>query len=256
MELKEKIQIFWNKKPCGTFGNIPEELNKEYFEKIWKRRYNLEPFISSIADFDNSKGKKVLEIGCGIGMDGAEFAKHGAIYTGIDLSDVSIKTCLKHFELYGLSGNIINADVENLPFEDDSFDIIYSWGVLHHTPNMQKGIDELYRVLKPNGKIIIMIYNRYSLVGLQLYIIHGLLKLKPFIKWDSLFFNHHESIATKALTDKETKILFNKFKEVFVKNIVTPYDVRIWKNIFMPKWFMKLIPSKFGFFKIIKGKKY
>jgi ubiquinone/menaquinone biosynthesis C-methylase UbiE len=72
-------------------------------------------------------------------------------------------------------------DAENLLFENDSFDIIYSWGVLHHTPDMQKAIDEIYRVLKPEGKVIIMMYNRYSLVGLQLYILHGLLKLKPFI---------------------------------------------------------------------------
>jgi len=115
-------------------------------------------------------------------MDGIEFAKNGALYTGIDLSTISIGVCKKHFELYDKKGNIINMDVENLMFEDNAFDLIYSWGVLHHTPNMEKAIDEVYRVLKPGGKIIIMIYNRYSLVGLQLYILHGLLKFKPFIK--------------------------------------------------------------------------
>jgi len=120
------IQNFWNKKPCGTFGCLPDNLDKQYFEKIRKRRYNLEPFIFDIAEFNNSKDKKILEIGCGIGMDGLEFAKNGAIYTGIDLSDTSIKMCQKHFELYNQKGDIINTDVESLPFEDNSFDIIYS----------------------------------------------------------------------------------------------------------------------------------
>ncbi len=256
MELKEQIKSFWNKKPCGTFGIIPDDLNIEYFEKIRARRYRLEPFIFDIVKFNETKNKKILEIGCGIGIDGIEFANNGADYTGIDLSAKSIDTCKKNFELYNQVGNIINMDAENLLFENDSFDIIYSWGVLHHTPDMQKAIDEIHRVLKPEGKVIIMMYNRYSLVGLQLYILHGLLKLKPFINWNDLFYNHHESIATKALTDHETKILFNKFKDVKMQNIVTPYDMRITRNKFMPKCFKKLIPHKYGFFRVITAKKF
>lgn len=255
MDLQNEIQKFWNKKPCGTFGNIPDILNIEYFEKIRNRRYRLEPFIFEIAKFKDWENKKVLEIGCGIGMDGLEFAKNGANYTGIDLSDKSIKVCKEHFKLFNQTGEIINTDVNNLPFDDNTFDLVYSFGVLHHNSSMQKGIDEVFRVLKPGGKIEIMVYNRYSLVGLQLYLVYGLLKLKPFINWKTLFFNHHESIGTKALTDNEAKEMFKSFKNLKVYNIVTPYDVRISRNKFLPSFFQKLIPSCFGFFKIITGEK-
>ncbi len=255
MDLKPDIKKFWNKKPCGTFGNIPKDTNREYFDKIKTRRYRLEPFIFDIARFNEHIGKNVLEIGCGIGMDGIEFAKNGAIYTGVDLSDESIKLCKKHFEIFKQCGNILNIDAENLPFENESFDLVYSWGVLHHIPNMQKSIDEIHRVLKQNGKIAIMIYNKYSLVGLQLYIVYGLLKLQIFKKFNDLYFNHHESRGTKAFTDKEALMMFKEFKDLRVYNIVTPYDLRISRNAFLPKIFQKFIPSRFGFFKIIIGNK-
>ena len=253
MEIKDTIQKFWNKKPCGTFGNIPKEVNAEYFDKIKKRRYLLEPFILKIANFNSYTGKKVLEIGCGIGMDGIEFAKAGAYYTGVDLSDQSISLCKKHFELFSQTGNIINTDAENLPFDDNTFDLVYSWGVLHHIPDMQKSINEVYRVLKPGGKIIIMIYNKYSLVGLQLYLVYGLLKFKLFKNFNTLYFNHHESVGTKAFTDNETRKMFKEFVNIKISNIVTPYDVRITRNRFLPAFVQRLVPSRFGFFKIILG---
>jgi len=254
MDLKNNIQKFWNTKPCGTFGDISGE-NKEYFDKIKNRRYRLEPFILDIAKFGDYRGKSVLEIGCGIGMDGIEFAKNGAVYTGVDLSDQSIRLCKKHFELFNQTGNILNLDAESLPFEDNSFDLVYSWGVLHHIPDMQKSINEVYRVLKPGGKITLMIYNKYSLVGLQLYLVYGLLKFKLFEKFNNLYFNHHESVGTKAFTDKETLEMFKSFSNLKVYNIVTPYDVRVTRNRFLPRFFQKLVPSRFGFFKIIIGNK-
>jgi len=120
---------------------------------------------------------------------------------------------------------------------------------------MQKSIDEVYRVLKPGGKIAIMIYNKYSLVGLQLYLVYGLLKLKFFRKFNDLYYNNHESLGTKAFTDLETKKMFKDFNDLKVFNIVTPYDVRITRNRFLPRIFQKLVPSRFGFFKIILGDK-
>ena len=107
-------------------GNIPEKTDREYFDKIKTRRYMLEPFILNIARFNEYMGRNVLEIGCGIGMDGIEFAKNGAIYTGIDLSDESVMLCKRHFEIFGQCGKILNIDAENLPFKDNSFDLVYS----------------------------------------------------------------------------------------------------------------------------------
>jgi len=253
--LKDKIKQFWNNKPCGTFGNIPQNIDLDYFNKIRERRYKLEPFIKQIAQFEKWQDKKVLEIGCGIGIDRMEFVKNGTDYTGIDVSEKSIELVKEYFSLNNQKTNLLLADAENLPFQDNTFDLVYSWGVLHHTPDILKAIKEIYRLLKPDGNIIIMLYNRYSLVGFQLYIRYGILKGKIRVNLTDLYAFHHESFGTKAFTDKEAEKLFCQFKELKMNNIVTPYDVRIAKNIFLPKIFRLFIPPKLGFFKIIRARK-
>ena len=254
-KFKDRIRDFWNKKPCGTFGIIPENVDRDYFDNIKKRIYRLEPFIGEIAGFNKLKGKKVLEIGCGVGTDGVEFARSGAYYTGIDASLNSLELAKKNFEFNDLRPNLQLADAEALPFPDNAFDFIYSWGVLHHTPDMVKAINEVYRVLKPGGSFCVMLYNRYSLVGLQLYFFYGLLRLNPFISLNRLFYEHHESPGTKAITDKEARLFFKDFRNIEVKNIVTPYDIRISHNHYWPKFVAYFIPSILGFFKVITGEK-
>jgi len=256
IERKKQIKIFWDQKPCGTFGNIPDEPGLDYFEKLRFRRYKLEPFIKKMARFNDWRGKRVLEIGCGVGTDALEFVKSGALYTGIDVSSKTVELAKKNFELSGFSSqNIILADAENLPFKNGSFDFVYSWGVIHHTPNMNLAISEISRVLKEDGKFCIMLYNINSLVGLQLYILRGLLKLKPFLSFKELFSRYHESPGTKALTNSEASELFADFENLKIKNIVTPYDLRITHNIYLPSVFKIFVPASFGFFKIITGEK-
>lgn len=255
LRLKEKIRLFWDKKPCGTFGVFSDDIDRDYFDKIRERRYRLEPFIKEAVGFEKLKSKKVLEIGCGVGADGIEFALAGADYTGIDASQKSLELAKKNFQFNKMKANLELADAENLPFSNDIFDFVYSWGVLHHTPDMEKAINEVYRVLKPGGSFCIMLYNRYSLVGLQLYILYGLIRLKPFISLNYLFDKYHESPGTKAITDKEAYLFFKNFRNIEIKNIVTPYDVRIGRNRYLPKFIMNFIPSNVGFFKVITGKK-
>lgn len=253
---KGDIKKFWDKKPCGTLGVIPGEVDFNYFERIRQRRYRLEPFIRGIVNFPKFSNKKVLEVGCGIGIDGLEFVKAGADYIGVDFSEQSAKLAEKNFALHGYNAKILVADAESLPFADNSFDFIYSWGVIHHTPRPELAISEIWRVLKPGGQFCIMIYNKYSLVGLQLYLIYGLLRFKLFIPWRKLFAEHHESPGTKAFTTSEAAALSESFSDVTIKNILTPYDLRISRNRFLPFSLMKhLIPAKLGFFKIIRGKK-
>lgn len=255
MNAKERIKKFWNNKPCGTFGVIPEEVDLPYFEKIRDRRYKLEPFIKTVVDFLSLKEKKVLEVGCGIGIDGMEFSKAGADYTGIDASETSINLARRYFEFEKNNSPLIVADTDSLPFVDNSFDYVFSWGVIHHTPNIRKAVEEIYRVLKPGGECCIMVYNRRSIVGAQLYVLYGLFRLNPFANFKKLFAEHHESPGTKAFTNKETLLLFKKFKDVKIVNIVTPYDLRIGRNRYLPNLFKYLIPAIVGFFKVIKGRK-
>lgn len=165
--VKDKVRRFWDSSPCGTYLIKHKEGTKEYFEAIADYRYNKYPYayshIPRVVGFEKWKGKRVLEIGCGVGTDLSQFAKHGAIVTGIDLTQAGIELAKKRFEVLRLEGDLKVADAENLPFEDGYFDLVYSFGVLHHTPDTQKAINEAYRVLKPNGKAIVMLYHKRSL---------------------------------------------------------------------------------------------
>jgi SAM-dependent methyltransferase len=162
VELKERVRAFWQAHPCGTKFSDAEIGTREFFELVEAHRYATEWHIPEAADFAGARGLRVLEIGCGIGTDGAQFAKAGAQYTGVDLTDAAIDLARKRFEIDGLRGDFRVADAENLDFADESFDLVYSHGVLHHTPDTARAVREIHRVLKPGGRAIVMLYHRGS----------------------------------------------------------------------------------------------
>jgi 2-polyprenyl-3-methyl-5-hydroxy-6-metoxy-1,4-benzoquinol methylase len=120
--------------------------------------------FGSIFDYERFRGKKVLEIGCGMGCMASQWASHGAFITAIDLNPVAIEKTTRRFELFGLKGNIREVDAETLPFADATFDFVYSWGVIHHTPGIEQAAREMFRVLKPGGRLALMLYNRNSVL--------------------------------------------------------------------------------------------
>ena len=156
------MRAFWQEHPCGTkFADAPPG-SRRFYELVEAHRYTKEWHIPAAAGFDKATGLRVLEIGCGLGTDGAQFAKAGADYTGVDLTDAAIEFAQKRFELFELPGKFRTADAENLDFADNSFDVVYSHGVLHHTPDTAGAIREVHRVLKPGGKAVVMLYHRDS----------------------------------------------------------------------------------------------
>lgn len=161
-ELKERVRVFWQAHPCGTKFSDAEIGTPEFFERVEAHRYQKEWHIPTAADFANTRGLRVLEIGCGMGTDGAQFAKAGANYTGIDLTDAAVELARRRFEVSGLKGEFRIADAERLDFTDESFDLVYSHGVLHHTPDIEAAVREIHRVLKPGGRAIVMLYHRGS----------------------------------------------------------------------------------------------
>jgi len=161
-ELKERVRAFWQAHPCGTKFSDAEIGTREFFERIEAHRYAKEWHIPDAADFAGAHGLRVLEIGCGLGTDGVQFAKAGADYTGVDLTDAAIELARKRFELSALRGELRVSDAENLDFADESFDLVYSHGVLHHTPDIARAVSEIHRVLKPEGRAIVMLYHRDS----------------------------------------------------------------------------------------------
>lgn len=156
------MQAFWDANPCGSqLSNAGDRVR--YFADIETRRYAHEPHIPAVAKFNDFKGKRVLEIGTGIGTDALQFAKGGANHIGIDLTFAGPRLAQEQFELAGFSGKFTVGNAEVLPFADESFEHIYSFGVIHHSPSTEKIVAEMRRVLKPAGTFTVMIYNRTSI---------------------------------------------------------------------------------------------
>lgn len=163
------ISDFWQQNPCGAalVGDLTDEERlayAEFFERYDRYRYEKEPHILTNLDRTDWKGKRVLEIGLGQGADGEQLIRRGAVYSGVDLTEESVKRVRMRFDLKELAYDTVQqASVVSLPFQDHSFDIVYSHGVLHHVPEIQLASAEIARVLKPDGELIAMLYAKRSL---------------------------------------------------------------------------------------------
>src|SRR2546423_4443851 len=162
IDLKQSVHDFWQEHPCGSKFSDAETGTRQFFDRVEAHRYEKEWHIPAAADFPGTRGLRVLEIGCGIGTDGLQFARAGAVYTGVDLTEAAVDLARKNFASAGLRGEFRVADAERLDFADESFDIVYSHGVLHHTPDVDSAVREIHRVLKPGGRALVMLYHRDS----------------------------------------------------------------------------------------------
>jgi ubiquinone/menaquinone biosynthesis C-methylase UbiE len=215
--LKEAVHDFWNDKACGEIYAIGTD-EVEALQLHANKRYELEPYIYSFARFDEGQGKDVLEIGVGMGTDHLEWAKSKpSSLAGIDLTPRAIAYTRARLQAAGYHSNLQVGDAESLGFSDQTFDLVYSWGVLHHTPNTAKAIDEVYRVLRPGGIARIMIYHKYSVVGDLLWFKYGLLAGKPHRTLKDIYAHHLESPGTQAFTVDEALSMFSDFTSVQVR---------------------------------------
>jgi ubiquinone/menaquinone biosynthesis C-methylase UbiE len=159
-----EVKGFWDANPCQSDLSCEQD-RRRYFQDIAKRRYQgREWHVPVVAAFTSFRGKDVLEVGCGIATDGMEFARNGARYVGVDLTPNSIELAQERFRLFGVPGKfeVANAE-ERLPFVNDTFDHVYSFGVIHHSPAPESIVREIYRVLRPGGTLTVMLYNRSSI---------------------------------------------------------------------------------------------
>jgi SAM-dependent methyltransferase len=225
--LKRRVQQFWDERPCGSKHADAPEGSPAFFEQVERKRYELEPFIPMYADFAGARGERVLEIGVGLGTDLARFARAGALVTGVDFSERSVELARRRLALDGLSGEVLVADAEGLPFPDGGFDRVYSWGVLHHTPDTARAAREAIRVLRPGGRLCVMLYARRSWVGLGLWARHALLAGKPLRSFADVLAHHMESDGTKAFTTHEVQTMFADLSDVEIDRVGTPYDRRV-----------------------------
>jgi SAM-dependent methyltransferase len=174
-------------------------LSREYFDAVEAYRYQSQPDIFGFAQFTRYHGKRVLEIGVGSGTDFLQWVRAGAEAYGVDLTQAAIETTKAHLKAYGLScADLRTADAQALPFEDNKFDLVYSWGVLHHTPDTLGAIGEAVRVTKPGGTVKLMLYNRHSITAIKTWIRFALLKGKPFRSFADVLYHYMESISTEG----------------------------------------------------------
>ncbi len=234
-QMKKKLHYFWNKKSCGTEFTTKKKFTKKYFEEIEKHRYYVEPEIFSFAQFTRYYGKKILEVGIGAGTDFTQWVKAGAEAYGIDLTKNAIEHVKKRMEIYKLRAKGVKvADCENIPYKDNSFDLVYSWGVIHHTPNTKKALTEIIRVTKPSGECKIMVYHRHSLLVFMLWVKYALLKARPWKSFSWCLYHYVESLGTKAFTRKEVEKMLHRqpVQNIEIKTILTVYDTLAQSNIF------------------------
>ena len=216
IELNE-VHDFWNSESCGERYALGED-DKEKFLSETKNRYYLEPYIKSFAEFEKFRGLDVLEIGVGFGSDHSQIAEQQPkTLTGIDLTERAIENTKTRFKTLGLNSSLHIDNAESLSFESNSFDAVYSWGVLHHSPNTEKCFEEIFRVLKPNGFAKIMIYHKNAPTGWMLWMKYALLKCKPFKKMSEIYSEYLESPGTKAYTVNEAKKLTRVFSKSELK---------------------------------------
>ncbi len=258
---KSAVAEFWNAEPCGTrYLQGPEEFDSHAFE-----RYRLEPYIEEFANFAGARGLRVLEVGVGMGADYARWLRAGAIATGIDLSAESVNRATERCRRAGLKPDLRVADAEQLPFADQTFDIVYSYGVMHHSPNTEACLSEAWRVLKPGGSARIMLYHHPSLTGLMLWLRFGLLRGLSIRK---CVYDHLESPGTKTFTKTESRVLMNQFENVTVKQVFSPGDLllnkpsskfqgsiyRIAWKVF-PRKIVRVLGKRLGLFLLISATK-
>jgi 2-polyprenyl-3-methyl-5-hydroxy-6-metoxy-1,4-benzoquinol methylase len=244
----EKVKKFWDSRPCNIKHSKKEIGSKEYFDEVEKRKYLVEYHIPNFAEFEKWKGKKVLEIGCGIGTDSINFAKAGAELTCVELSEESLNLCKKRFEVFNLKANFFLGSAEELskivPIEN--YDLIYSFGVIHHTPNPEKVFDEIKKYMSESSEVRIMMYSKYSWKTFEFFIKHGH-KFKYNLEKTIQYFAEAQLDCPVAYvyTKNSIKNILKDFDVVSIKKEhIFPYVIEDYINhIYNKKLLFRLLPN-------------
>ena len=226
-EEKLRAREQWGQDPCGSnHGREHESGSREFFDAIERHRYSeYAPWMPRLMEFQNFRDARLLEVGCGMGTDLLQFSRGGARCVGVDLTPRSIEITQHRFKLYGADGAFMISDAEHLPFRDESFEVVYSNGVLHHTPDTEGAIREVHRVLRPGGIAKVMLYHRNSLnYWVDIVLRHGVLRAE-FLRGRSTeeimsrvieFSEHDARPLVKVYSRREARKLFRMFKHVRV----------------------------------------
>ena len=247
----EDVRSYWNARPCNIRHSTKEVGTREYFDEVEARKYLVEPHIPRFAEFERWKGKKVLEIGCGIGTDTINFARHGALVTAVDLSDKSLEVARRRAQVYGLLDRIkfYQGNSEELsrflPLE--RYDLVYSFGVIHHTPHPGAVLDELRKYVGPESTVKVMVYNRRSWKVLWIVLGYG---KGQFWRREELIARYSEAQTgcpvTYTYTPRQGEEWLRRHgfepTDVFVDHVF-PYSIPEYKEYRYKKvWHFRMLP--------------
>jgi 2-polyprenyl-3-methyl-5-hydroxy-6-metoxy-1,4-benzoquinol methylase len=161
-----RVKEYWDRRPCNIRHSTQPVGSREYFDEVEARKYLVEPHIPGFTEFEKWRGKKVLEIGCGIGTDTINFARHGARVTSVDLSEKSLELARQRVAVYGVQEQVQfyrgNAEELSSLVPVETYDLIYSFGVIHHTPHPERVLEQVKRYARPGSTVKIMVYHRRS----------------------------------------------------------------------------------------------
>lgn len=251
----EDVKTYWDNRPCNVRHSSKEIGSKDYFDEVEAKRYFVEPHNKEFASFETWYNKKVLEIGCGIGTDTINFARAGAKVVAIDLSEKSIEIAKKRAKVFGVDKLIdfrigSAENLEDLLLSNEKFDLIYSFGVIHHTPNPENVYSKICRFLNEGGECRLMVYHKMSWKVLEI-----LFKSKNYFfeDIDKSIAKYSEAQAgcpvTFSYTKKEFISLLAKYgiktDKIYVRHIF-PWNIEMYiKGQYEKKWYWKLVPNLF-----------
>jgi ubiquinone/menaquinone biosynthesis C-methylase UbiE len=200
------VQRYWDARPCNIRHSTKPVGSKEYFDEVEARKYFVEPHIPTFADFERWRGKRVLEVGCGIGTDSINFVRAGADLTAVELSGESLSIAAQRAEVMGVADRIrlVQANAEELTsaLDDEPFDLVYSFGVVHHTPHPDRALAEMRALTAPGGRLKLMVYHRRSWKVFWIVATQG---RGRFWKTDELVAEHSEAETGCPVTFSYTR---------------------------------------------------
>jgi ubiquinone/menaquinone biosynthesis C-methylase UbiE len=251
--LLNTIQNYWNKRPCNINHSNKKLGTIEYYNEVEHRKYNVEEHIPRFADFDKWRNKEILEIGCGIGTDSINFVRAGGKLTIIELSDKSLELTKERFKVFNLEATFIHGNAEELTqYTSKKFDLIYSFGVIHHTPHPSKIISECYKLLKDDGELRIMIYAKYSTKNFMINL--GLAQPEAQFGCPVAYTYSYKDIV---------KLLKNFEIISAYKWHIFPFEIEAYKEYkykyllryrYMPTWIFNILQSLFGWHYMVIAK--
>jgi 2-polyprenyl-3-methyl-5-hydroxy-6-metoxy-1,4-benzoquinol methylase len=258
-----KVSEYWNARPCNIRHSPKPVGTREYYDEVEARKYNVEYHIPQFAQFKRWKGKKVLEIGCGIGTDTMSFARAGAHVTAVDLTEKSLEVAQRRAQVFGFEDRVkfIQANAEKLSesVAVEPYDLVYSFGVLHHTPHPERVLDEIRKYVKPESTLKIMVYNRWAWKVLWVMFIYG---KGQFWKLDRLIAEYSEAQTgcpvtySYSRTDGRRLLGAHGFEvtDVMVDHIF-PYSIpeyvqyrykMVWYFRWLPRFLFRALERTFG----------